>query len=143
MYRWRRYLVVMAAVCVATAGLAVPARADTASGGCWAIPSQMELEGYAHFTRDGSGWRNWYLFAAKLNGYGFGDNSNINFYFYQDGAQHWTGFSPDSLGPDQWYSRGANINMPPWSTQQVRWEGIFDTFLSDPRCSALSAVVSG
>lgn len=131
---------VLAALCASGFALTTPAQADTVSGGCdtWA----GHLEGNAHFTRDGSGWRNWYLFAGKITG-SVGNNNNVNFFFYQDYQQHWTHWSPDNVKKNQWYSKGANINMPPWSIQQVRWEGVFDVAFSDPRCSDDSDLVTG
>lgn len=131
---------VVLALCASGLALATPAQADTVSGSCstWA----GNLEGNAHFTRDGSGWRNWYLFAGKLHG-SLGNNNNVDFFFYQDYAQHWTNWSPDNVRPDTWYSAGANINMPPFSIQQARWMGTFDVAGPDPRCSAWSELVSG
>jgi hypothetical protein len=130
------------AVVAATALLATPAQAETVTGGCWANPTSR-LDADAQFVQDGSGWRTWYQFRGVLRG-NVGDESNINFYFYQDYQQHWTSFSPDSIGELEVYSAHPNLQMPPWSQQQVRWEGIVDLpILGDPRCNAWSPIVSG
>lgn len=132
------------ALCVSGLALAAPAQASigTVEGSCSTYAGT--LSGKAHFNRDdATGWRNWYLFAGKVEG-GVGNKNNLNFYFYQDYAQHWTHFSPDNVRKNQWYSVGANINMPPYSIQFARWEAIFDVNNGgDPTCAADSPQIYG
>jgi hypothetical protein len=130
------------AACIATVTLAAPARAETVSGSCDSGLGHR-LQGNAHFTVGNGGWRNWYLFAGKVGGPGLGNKNNVNMFFYQDYQQNWTRFSPDNVRPESWFYSSANINMPPWSVQQARWEGIFDISGPDPDCSAYSDLVSG
>jgi hypothetical protein len=135
----RRTCVVALAAGLVTLGLAAPARADRVSGSCLS-GSGDRLTAYADFTVGGDGWRTWYYFAGRPYRAGNGNSNNVNFYFYQDGAQHWTNFSPDNVHNGAWYTAGANIHMPPWSYQEVRWEAIFDwSFAGDPDCSAFGS----
>jgi hypothetical protein len=143
MLRVRTMVAGAAAAAMATLALAAPSRADTVSGSCDAEMS-THLDGNAHFVVQGNGWRTWHTFAAKLRSGENRKSNNVNFYFYQDYATHWAHYSPDNVHTNVWYSTSANINMPPWSLQQARWEGIFDlNDIDDPNCSAYSPIIGG
>jgi hypothetical protein len=135
----RRIAAVALAAGAAATVLAGPAHAETVSGSCNSGQGD-NLNAFAQFTVGSDGWRTWYRFGGRPYGQGNGNSNNVNFYFYQDAAQHWTNFSPDNVHNGTWYTVGAGIHMPPWSAQEVQWEGIFDhSWEPDPNCSAFGS----
>lgn len=139
--------VVAVMTAVALFATATPASATTFSGLCYGNnESSIWLEALASYSTDGS-WDHWYSVAGVISndpfrpGSDLGDQNNIDLYLYQDGAQNWTSFSPDSMSIGEIWAANPNRYFPIISNVQARATGIFDKWLApDPRCSWYSPI---
>jgi hypothetical protein len=140
-----RVAAVVAAVSVATLGLAAPAQADGGvSGRCQAgniKPFWMNVS--AFYVDDDAGiMHHWTHLAGALNG-SAGDKSNVNAWFYQhtDGRDFPRGEyrSPDNVrGGDFHLIVEPNPTTRASEPEFVVFQAIFDKFGSDPSCSKRS-----
>jgi len=136
--RWRVLLVALAAG-IASLAVAVPAQAAEVRHSCTGGGGDR-LSARAVYIIGADGWYTWTMFEGRPYRPANGDDNNVNFYFHQDGVQHWTHFSPDNVRNGATYTTTANVHMPPWSHQRVTWEAVFDRTISgDPRCQAFYA----
>jgi hypothetical protein len=127
---------------------ATPAQADTYYGRCYGnVEFSIWVDTVASYSVDASNWQTWYWIAGSIRHDPFAPNShlgnqnNVDLYLYQDGAQNWARFSPDSIPPMGGFGANPNRYLPDFSDVQARVTGIFDKpWVTDPRCHWYSPV---
>jgi hypothetical protein len=99
------------------------------------------LETWAHYENYGPNMHLWTTYEYRIYGSGTGGESNVNIFWQEDGQTNELWYSPDDRQQNVTYSLTLNVVTDAVTEEQVRFQGIFDVFGSDPQCWAYGVAI--